>query len=212
MSNNSFEEIEYKFIVKNIPLDDLINPVNIMQYYIKENNINFIFLSKDDEKYHININDNFNSLIKLYIPNKKAEKLLDLGLVNYKENNKLMFKKSECTLRVRESNDEYVFCIKGIKVGNSSPEIEFPITKEDNDAIINNTYIVIDNPIYKTRYHYEHEGFMFEIDVFKGRLEGLIIAEVEVDNKNIIVDKFPDDWILEITDDPKYFNSNLAKI
>ena len=50
----------------------------------------------------------------------------------------------------------------------------------------------------------------FEVDVFSGKLQGLIIAEVELSAAGDQLD-LPT-WIgKEVTGDPRYYNSNLAK-
>ena len=62
----------------------------------------------------------------------------------------------------------------------------------------------------KTRYHIEYNNQNFEVDVFEGQNEGLVIAELELKNQNQIVD-LPN-WIgEEISLDKRYFNNNLLK-
>ena len=62
--------------------------------------------------------------------------------------------------------------------------------------------------IDKTRYVVKNAGHAWEIDIFHGDNEGLIVAEVELEDENEIVE-IPD-WVTkEITGDMKYYNSNL---
>ena len=62
--------------------------------------------------------------------------------------------------------------------------------------------------IDKTRYVVKNAGHTWEIDIFHGDNEGLIVAEVELEDENEIVE-IPD-WVTkEITGDMKYYNSNL---
>jgi len=71
------------------------------------------------------------------------------------------------------------------------------IERFDNDGIIKKRYIVLDNN--KT----------WEIDVFEGDNEGLIIAEIELKSEEEIF--IQPHWILqEVTNDPKYLNCNLV--
>ena len=64
--------------------------------------------------------------------------------------------------------------------------------------------------IRKTRYLVPHQSHLFEVDVFSGKLQGLVIAEVELSTANEQVD-LPT-WIgIEVTGDTRYFNSDLAK-
>ena len=54
------------------------------------------------------------------------------------------------------------------------------------------------------------EGLFWEVDEFVGENQGLIIAEIELPHAEHSVE-LPD-WIgSEVSDDPRYFNSNLAK-
>ena len=52
--------------------------------------------------------------------------------------------------------------------------------------------------------------YIWEIDVFYGKNEGLVIAEIELDDESEQID-LPD-WIdQEISTEKKYFNFSLAK-
>ncbi len=53
---------------------------------------------------------------------------------------------------------------------------------------------------------------MIEIDIYKGKLEGLVSAEIEFDNE-IEADsfEFPEWFGKELTSDIRYKNINLAK-
>ena len=63
--------------------------------------------------------------------------------------------------------------------------------------------------VKKTRYHLLHEGMMWEVDEFHGENEGLIIAEIELDDPEATFALPP--WVgQEISHDPRYFNSNLS--
>ena len=62
----------------------------------------------------------------------------------------------------------------------------------------------------KTRHIVEYKGHIWEIDEFEGRHQGLILAEVEMksEDEEVILPE----WIeKEVTGDPRYYNSNLAK-
>ncbi|MEO8501635.1 MAG: adenylate cyclase, partial [Vicinamibacteria bacterium] len=64
--------------------------------------------------------------------------------------------------------------------------------------------------IDKHRYVEHHVGRAWEIDVFHGENEGLVIAEVELPSAEAKVE-LPN-WVgREVSDDPRYFNSNLLK-
>jgi CYTH domain-containing protein len=63
--------------------------------------------------------------------------------------------------------------------------------------------------IEKKRYKMPFKNKLWEIDEFLGDNQGLIIAEIELDREDEEFEK--PDWVtLEVTDDNRYLNSNLA--
>ena len=60
----------------------------------------------------------------------------------------------------------------------------------------------------KLRYKIEYQLKTWEIDVFEGKLEGLVIAEIELEKED---EKFEiPEWVgQEVTFDPIYLNANL---
>ena len=64
--------------------------------------------------------------------------------------------------------------------------------------------------IEKLRHLVPHAGLTWEVDEFAGANAGLIVAEIELASADQIV-ALPD-WIgREVSADPRYFNSALAK-
>lgn len=64
--------------------------------------------------------------------------------------------------------------------------------------------------IQKIRYEVKSGKHIFEIDVFQGENEGLIIAEIELNSENETFKK--PNWLgKEVTNDPRYYNSYLSK-
>lgn len=64
--------------------------------------------------------------------------------------------------------------------------------------------------IRKTRHGVTHAGRVWEVDVFRGELEGLILAEAELDSEEEALALPP--WVdREVTEDPGYQNANLAR-
>lgn len=62
----------------------------------------------------------------------------------------------------------------------------------------------------KTRYEVPFGEELWEIDVFEGTNQGLIIAEVELSRADLDIELPP--WVgEEVTTDPRYLNSNLAR-
>ncbi len=62
--------------------------------------------------------------------------------------------------------------------------------------------------IDKTRYIIPHGNHNFEVDVFHGKHEGLIVAEIELSSEKEYFEK--PEWLgKDVTGDPSYYNSNL---
>jgi adenylate cyclase len=111
----------------------------------------------------------------------------------------------ERIVRVRTIDDKGYLTIKGLTVGATRMEFEYEIPRRDADAMLD----ICEKPlIEKTRYKVAAGGFVWEIDVFLGENQGLIVAEVELESED---QAFPKpDWVgEEVTGDPRYFNSNL---
>jgi len=55
------------------------------------------------------------------------------------------------------------------------------------------------------------DGLTLELDVYHGRLEGLLTAEVEFGSVDDAAAFVPPDWLgRDVTDDPRYKNKRLA--
>ena len=105
-----------------------------------------------------------------------------------------------------------VFTVKGKRTrGNIGKlEVEWEISKEDAKEILFGGLSVGD-PIIKTRHLIPFGGLTWEVDVFSGLNEGLMIAEVELESEDQDVILPP--WVgEEITDDHRYANSSLSQI
>ena len=64
--------------------------------------------------------------------------------------------------------------------------------------------------IDKTRYYIENGEFTFEVDEFYGDNQGLVIAEIELNDENETFNH--PDWLgEEVTGDKRYYNAYLAK-
>ena len=114
----------------------------------------------------------------------------------------------ERTVRVRTVGDKAFLTIKGITVGATRAEYEYEIPFADCNALLDN---LAEKPlIEKKRYKIKQGEFVWEIDEFFGDNKGLIVAEVELTSED---QAFPKpEWVgEEVTDDPRYFNSNLIK-
>ena len=113
-------------------------------------------------------------------------------------------------VRVRIIEEKAYLTIKGVsdKSGTSRFEWEKEISLQEAKALMK---LCEKGVIEKYRYFHKLENHVFEIDEFLGDNEGLIIAEVELKNKNEVFIK-PSYLGKEVTGDEKYYNSNLSKI
>ncbi|MGK7890362.1 MAG: CYTH domain-containing protein [Leptolyngbyaceae cyanobacterium] len=112
------------------------------------------------------------------------------------------------TVRVRIAGETGYLTLKGPTSGLSRLEFEYEIPLTDAQQLLDE---LCDRPlIEKYRYRLEINGLIWEIDEFIGENQGLILAEVELEQPDQAID-FPP-WLgLEVSGDPRYFNSNLAK-
>jgi adenylate cyclase len=115
---------------------------------------------------------------------------------------------NQTTVRIRVAGEQGFITIKGSSVGCARSEFEYPIPIADAREML--ATLCVPPLIEKTRYRVEWEGLTWEIDEFAGENQGLIVAEVELNEVNQAI-ALPD-WIgEEVTQDPRYYNSNLAK-
>jgi adenylate cyclase len=112
----------------------------------------------------------------------------------------------ERTVRVRIAGEQAFLTVKGLSVGASRAEYEYEIPVSDAGEMLDR---LCEQPlIEKTRYKVAHEGFTWEIDEFLGVNRGLIVAEIELPSETTQFSK--PTWVGEdVTDDRRYFNSNL---
>ncbi len=112
----------------------------------------------------------------------------------------------ERTVRVRTLGDRGYLTIKGITVGAVRSEFEYEIPAADAHQLLDE---LCERPlIEKTRSAIAIDGLTWEVDAFSGVNQGLIIAEVELEDEAQHID-LPG-WIGdEVTHDPRYFNANL---
>ncbi len=109
-------------------------------------------------------------------------------------------------LRVRKIEEDFFLTYKYKKSNINRLEFEYPISVDDGNKLISlSKYFIIE----KDRYYHQFENQIWEIDVFHGKNDGLIIAEIELENEN--QDIGIPDWIdREISNEDKYLNFNLS--
>ena len=109
-------------------------------------------------------------------------------------------------VRVRIKKNRGFLTIKSANIGIVRQEFEYEIPVNDAEEILK---LCAPNLLKKVRYKIDYAGHVWEIDIFEGRHAGLILAEVEINSLDEFV-KIPD-WVgEEVSNNPKYFNSNLV--
>ena len=111
------------------------------------------------------------------------------------------------TIRVRIRGDKAYMTVKSRNNGAVRNEWEYEIPVEDGRELIALPGV---KSLVKTRYLVPYKGRTWEVDVFHGRHEGLLLAEVELESTDAIVE-LPDFVGKEVTDDARYYNSVLVK-
>ena len=114
---------------------------------------------------------------------------------------------AERVVRVRIEGDLAKLTIKGKTVGVTRAEFEYDIPLDDARALLP----LCEQPLIdKVRHTETHGGKTWEIDVFHGDNEGLVIAEIELDSEADTIELPP--WVgAEVSSDTRYYNANLVK-
>jgi CYTH domain-containing protein len=113
-----------------------------------------------------------------------------------------------CTMRVRIKDDAGFLTVKGATDDNgfSRLEFEYPIPVADARNMLP---LAQPGLIDKERHYVPFADHVFEVDVFHGAHEGLVIAELELQSETEIFEK--PDWLgTEVTGEVAYYNSYLA--
>lgn len=114
----------------------------------------------------------------------------------------------ERVVRVRIEGTHAKLTIKGITTGVTRSEFEYAIPVDDASVLLDQ---LCEQPLIDKHRHTEvHNGRTWEIDVFHGDNEGLVVAEIELASEHD-QPQLPA-WVgTEVSSDARYFNSNLLK-
>ncbi|MGI4022112.1 MAG: CYTH domain-containing protein [Janthinobacterium lividum] len=110
------------------------------------------------------------------------------------------------TIRIRIAGDKAFITIKGATEGFTRKEFEYEIPLNDAQELLESFSL---KGTSKIRYRVPVGNKVWEIDVFSGDNEGLIVAEIELNSEEETFEK-PGFLLEEVTYDPRYYNSNLA--
>lgn len=113
------------------------------------------------------------------------------------------------SIRVRTSENEAFLTIKGSSNdgGISRSEFEYPIPLQDAKELLRECKGLL---IIKMRYEIEHHGHSWELDIFEGENEGLIVAEIELTSADASF-TLPSWVTTEVSTDTRYTNAALAQ-
>lgn len=113
----------------------------------------------------------------------------------------------ERTVRVRMAGPRGSITVKGKTTGARREEFEYEIPAADAQGMLDS---LCKRPLVeKVRYTLPLGRHVWEIDVFEGVNAGLVVAEIELSTENEVFER--PEWLGdEVTDDPRYFNSNLV--
>jgi adenylate cyclase len=111
------------------------------------------------------------------------------------------------TVRVRIAGERAYLTIKGRAQGLARPEFEYEIPVTDAEQLLK----LCEGPILeKHRHVLVHAGSQWEVDEFHGDNQGLVVAEIELEREDQPFEC--PQWLhTEVTDDPRYLNSNLSR-
>ena len=113
------------------------------------------------------------------------------------------------TVRIRMQGEECFLTIKGAsnERGRSRYEFEQQITPTDAEELLK---LCLPGIIDKVRHWIPVGKHVWEVDVFHGENEGLVMAEIELFSED---ERFEiPEWVgEEVTGDPRYYNAMLSK-
>ena len=114
----------------------------------------------------------------------------------------------ERVVRIRIKDDKGFITIKGKNVGATRFEWEKEIPVEEAKKLLE---LCEPGLVDKTRHLIKNTDgkHIWEVDVFHGRKEGIVIAEIELNDENEPFDR--PSWLgEEVTGDKRYYNSSLS--
>ena len=112
-------------------------------------------------------------------------------------------------VRIRSRDDtSHELTVKSVG-GLSRAEVNLALTPEQFEEL----WPLAQGSIEKDRTRYEVDGGTAEVDVYRGPLAGLVVAEVEFPSEAEAAAFVPPPWFgTEVTTDPRYRNAALAGI
>lgn len=111
------------------------------------------------------------------------------------------------SVRVRLDGEQANLNIKSATLGVERTEFEYPVPPADARAMLAE---LAGSVVEKTRHEVRHGDHLWEIDEFAGANQGLIVAELELDDPNEAFAR--PEWLgEEVSGEPRYYNTELAR-
>lgn len=111
------------------------------------------------------------------------------------------------TVRVRIKGEKGFITVKSKTIGHTRDEFEYEIPLIDAQSMLEK---MVDKKINKLRFTLDFNGKTWEVDQFLDNLEGLYLAEIELQSEDELFD-LPDWVTADVSGDPDYFNSVLIE-
>ncbi|MCC5795644.1 MAG: CYTH domain-containing protein [Chromatiales bacterium] len=114
----------------------------------------------------------------------------------------------ERVVRVRTIGDQAWLTVKGETRGITRREFEYEIPAGEGRQMLDG---LCERPLIEKRRHVlQHAGYTWEVDEFFGENEGLVVAEVELEDAKAEIPLPP--WAgEEVSGDSRYFNASLIR-
>lgn len=114
----------------------------------------------------------------------------------------------KASVRIRIEGSLANINIKSATLGVRRQEYEYSIPLSEAEEMLDT---LCEQPqIEKVRYHVPVGKHTWEVDVFSGDNEGLVVAEVELSDEDEVFER--PDWLGdEVSDDTRYYNVCLVK-
>lgn len=111
------------------------------------------------------------------------------------------------TVRIRRMNSAWFLTVKGLSLDEGTLEFEIDLEKNEALPLLKHSM----SCLKKTRHLILEEGYLWEVDVFHGALEGLVLAEIEDREYAVFPPKSKPAWVgHDVSKDFRYKNVNLS--
>ena len=112
------------------------------------------------------------------------------------------------SVRVRVAGERAWLNVKHARTLIVRHEVELPLPMDEARELLEHACEL--GRVEKTRYRVPHAGHVWEVDVFHGDNQGLVLAEIELAREGEAFERPP--WVGEdVSEDPRYLNQNLAR-